>query len=204
MEDLKLLGDFDTYGADPHDLRIVNDQLIVCNGGTDSNVAIIDLKTKKLLKKFEINEPHISLRHIEIIDDQNFLIASLSQDFVKPCGIYLLDTKKGFIQYKLPKEFEEALALRQFLSILYYDGFVLATCPAAHNVLAWKVTGEFVGAHGIMSANNLAYSSSYKGVVVGTGEAGAPAHLLQVIDQKLTLSPLDHLRDLSGSHATII
>ncbi|MBD66142.1 MAG: hypothetical protein CME62_13100 [Halobacteriovoraceae bacterium] len=204
VDTLEVIGEFETFGSDPHDLKIVNDELVVCNGGVDSNVAFINLETKKLVKSFPINEENISLRHCEIIDSENFIIASLSRNIVSPCGIYLLNKDKGFIQYRMPKKLEEALALRQFLSVLYYNGVVFATCPAANNVLAWKLTGEFIGAHSITSANNLSYSPTYKGVIVGTGLLGSHAHLLKVIDQNVVVSKLNHLKDLTGSHATII
>lgn len=204
LKSLEIINEFSCFGSEPHELKIIGDELLVCNGGLNSNVTIVDLKTKALKHNFPVNVKDISLRHCEIIDGNNFLIASLSRDLSTPCGIYLLNRTTGFKQYKIPKELEKALALKQFLSVLYYNGHVFTTCPSADNVLAWKLEGEFLGAHGILAANNLSYSHSKKGIIVGSGVDGVSGHLMKLINGNVVISKLPGVQNLTGSHATII
>lgn len=204
LKDFKLRQEFPTFGADPHDMCILGDELIVCNGGLNSNVAFIDRKTMKLRRSYACPHKHVGLRHIDIIDDDNFAVAPLAYDKNQTCGFFLLNRHKGLIEWKGPENFAMTLMRHQILSVLVHGQHILGTCPATSTLLIWRTDGLLVGAHSIPSAASLSYSPNHGGILVGSGEAHVPLHLVKFEGEKISLSELDWGHGSAGSHSFIL
>ena len=204
LPDMKLIGRFSSHGHDPHDLKIVGDELIVCNGGQNSSIAFIDLNTKEHLRSFFVNEEHISLRHITQKDADNFIVAPLTRDMNKPCPPYALNVRTGLKRFEHPFTVEIAMMRAQILSILSYDGYTYGTCPLTDTLMVWDANAKFIGGHHIPSACNLVYSKKYGGVICGSGYETEKARLIKIIDKKVVTTELDWAKDISGAHSIII
>lgn len=195
---------FPTYGCDPHDMKMLGDQLVICNGGTDSSITVIDLNDRKLIREFKVNVPHLSLRHIEPVNDQNFIIATLTSDLKKTTPLYGLNMKNGLRPYQTPPEIEETFMRSQLLSVCHFKGHVFATCPATHTVLVWNVSGEFIGGQKITSAAGLAISKELDAVIVGSGNPKENARVLTVENGAIRIRNLEWAQGLTGSHVTVV
>ena len=204
LPDFKLAEVFTSHGFDPHDILMSEDKIIVCNGGTNSRVSIIDPDNKSLVKEYKLNSPHLTLRHIEKIDDKNFCIGPLTIDQNKPCPPIVLNLDSGFRHFDTSYLFDMANSRKQILSILHHDGHIYATCPGTNSALVYTVEGKFIGGVIIDSCSSLVYSKRLKGVVAGSGEYTEAAKLLTVKDGKLNFESISWAHDLIGSHATIV
>jgi hypothetical protein len=179
-------------------------ELIVCNGGTGSNVAFIDLATRKLVKKHNVDVEHLSLRHVDIIDQHNFVIASLSLDENKPCPLYLLNRRHGLRAYRHPENLDLTLMRGQLLSVATFQNKIITTCPATHTLLAWEKHGRFLGGHQIPNVASLAVSPIHQGVLVGSGNGKTPLHLVTFPRGILHVERLNWGHGVTGSHAVIL
>jgi hypothetical protein len=204
LSDFKLRGKFTSHGADPHDLRILGDELIVCNGGLNSNVAFMDRKTMKLRQVHRCPYTHIGMRHLDVIDDDNFAVAPLAYDKNQSCGFFLLNRYRGFVEWKGPVNFSMTLLRHQVLSVLVHGRHILGTCPATGTLLIWTTSGTLVGAHSIKNVASLAYSPSLGGVLVGAGDDTVPLHLVKISGDTITLKELDWGFGSAGSHSFIL
>jgi hypothetical protein len=204
LKDFRLRSKHPTFGSDPHDMRLLGDELIVCNGGMASNVAFIDRRTMELRKSYPSPHAHIGMRHLDIIDDDNFAVAPLAYDKNETCGFYLLNREHGLIEWKGPENFGLTLLRHQILSVLVHGRHILGTCPATGTLLIWTTTGTLVGAHVIPNAASLAYSPSLGGVLVGSGDDKVPLHLVKFDGPKITLKELDWGFGTSGSHSFVL
>ncbi|MFL5783525.1 MAG: DUF1513 domain-containing protein [Bacteriovoracaceae bacterium] len=204
IPDFKIIDKFPTFGHDPHDVKIFNDELIVCNGGSDSSITFIDLATRKLIREYKVNVEHLQLRHVEIVNDQNFLVATLSNHPEMPTPLYGLNLKNGLKVYEMPSGLEKTLMRVQLLSMIHHEGHIYATCPATHTVLVWNLQGDFIGGQYIPSAAGLAVSKELGGVIVGSGKLGEKARILYLKNGSLKVHKLEWATGVSGSHATIV
>lgn len=204
LPDLRLVKKFSSFGSDPHDLKILGDRLIVCNGGADSNVALIDLDSKKLIKDFKVNVDYLSLRHIEQVDDENFNVIPLSRDKNKACPPYKLSLKDGLSVFPVPYMLEMTMFRLQILSGINHDGYFFGTCPAMDSLAVWDQSGKFIGGIEVPSASNLAYSESLGGVVVGSGVINEAARLVKVVDNKVTFEIIPWASEVMGAHSYIL
>lgn len=204
LPEFEIIDKFPTFGTDPHDMKLVNDQLVICNGGNDSSITILDMNSRKLVQEFKINIPHLSLRHIEPVNDQNFIVATLTSDLKKTTPLYGLNLKTGLRAYRTPVEIEKTFMRSQLLSICHYKGHIFATCPATHTVLAWDVSGEFVGGQRITAAAGLAVSKEFDALIVGSGDPKEKAKVLTVVNGAIRIQNIDWAQGLSGSHVTVV
>lgn len=206
VPEFKLIDKFESYGGGPHDLLIVRDELIVCNGGAHPNVAHIDLSNRKLIHKFDVDLKHVSFTHCDQIDEENFVIGTTTRDLNEVCPLYHLNLKSGLSQYESKGDLAEILMRFQLLSVLSYDHHVLVTCPATNSLLVWNQDKKFVGGHNIPNVASLVYSKTHQGVIVGSGDPKTPVYLAQFIKGSLKLTALDWGQDAlaSGSHSLIV
>lgn len=204
LPDFRIVDRFPTFGNDPHDVKLIGNELYVCNGGTDSSITVIDLDNRKLVSEFKVNVPHLSLRHIEQVNDQNFIIATLTSDLKKTTPLYGLNLKTGLRAYKTPVEVEEAFMRSQLLSVCHHQGHVFASCPATHMILVWDLSGQFIGGHSVMAAAGLAVSEKLGGVIVSSGAPGEKAKIVSVENDTIRTRSIHWASGLTGSHATVV
>lgn len=204
LPDVKFIGSFSSYGYDPHDLHILNDQLIVCNGGADSNVTIIDLATKKLVSDYKLGVAPLSLRHLEILDPDHFVVATLSREDNVPCSLYSLNRKEGFKKHACPPMVEERFLIYQMLSVKAHDGFIYGTCPGTSSLVVYEAHKGFVSALSVPSACNLSYSKELGGMIVGSAYDKEQARLVKVEQGKLVVTMIPWATKLTGAHSLLI
>lgn len=204
LPDFKFVKKFSSFGSDPHDLAIVGNELIVCNGGANSNVACIDLDSHTLIRSHEIHQEHLSLRHIEQVDEDNFVVIPLTRDINRTCPPYAFNRKEGFRAFPMPYLLEMTMFRHQVLSGLCHDGYFYGTCPAMDSLAIWTPSGEFVGGVEIPAASSVAYSASLGGVVVGSGDPSQHGRLVRIKDKKIEHEILPWGLNMMGSHSLII
>lgn len=202
-EDFRIIDKFPSFGHDPHDVKIVNDELVVCNGGHQSNISFIDLKTRTLRKSWFINDEHLSAGHLEVLDDSNFVFVTGSYRQLYPCAIYSLNRDTGITKFPFPPGLDVLFRV-QLLSVLHHQGSIYATCPHTDSLFIWDRSGSFIGAQHIPMVTSLAISKDLKGVVVGSGLKDQPLRLIKTLNGKIVMSTLDWGIRSTGSHALII
>ena len=137
LEKLELISELDTYGYDPHDMVMLDDQkAVITNGGLDTNVAIVDLEQKKLIKKFDLEIPGIVCRHI-LRDKQDFYVLTAVNPTKggKYCSVFYPEGTK-----LKPFDFgEKAGKLRsQLLSGISTDEHIVTVAPKMNAVHFWN------------------------------------------------------------------
>ncbi len=203
IHDFKIVEKFPTFGNDPHDVTVVGDELIVCNGGHNSNVSIIDLTTRKLVKSYLLNDELLSIGHLEVLDPENFIVVTGAYREHYPPGIFSLNRETGLTKFPFPKGLDFLFRV-QLLSVVSYQGYILATCPHTNSLFAWNKNKEFVGAHKITQVTSLAVSEDLGGVIVGTGENTEPLRLISFSENKMKVKTLDWGLRSTGSHALVV
>lgn len=204
LNDFSQVGSFSGFGKDPHDFLSSDDKLFICNGGHDSCISVVDLKTRKLIRKYQMKDSPLSLRHITKIDESNFAIATLGYTHQERCHLIHLNLENGLTKFQTPDEVADNYMIGQLLSIICHGGYVYATCPMMNSLVVWDTNGGFVGGHVIPRAASLGFLPSEQGVVVGSGVDDEPARLARVVDNKLTVRKLNWAKSISGSHSLIL
>lgn len=204
LEDLQLKDQFSSFGRDPHEIRIFGDELVVCNGGKDTNVAFIDLATRKLNDSYAGAQGHVSFRHLDRFDDSTYAIGSLSRKTEKVPPLFHLNRKTGITVNQSSAQLTTKMLNMQILSILCYQDLILCTCPTADSLLIWSRSGEMVGIYPIKGASSLAYSPLHEGVLIGTSSLEEPLHLLEYIGNSIRTTRLNWGADLNGSHSLLL
>ena len=203
LDDFRIIDKFPTYGNDPHDIKLIGDEIVVCNGGIGSNICFIDPVTRKETQKFLLNDEFLSFGHIDILDEKNFVLATGAYRSLYPPAIFRLNRDKGLSKFSFPKGLD-ALSRVQLLSVVHFGNFVLATCPHTDTLFVWNREGEFVDAHHIVDALSLAVSPELNGVIIGTGRNDQPLRLAKFPGGRLQVTPLDWGLRSTGSHSVII
>lgn len=204
LDNFEQVGSFSGHGKDPHDFLCSDDKLYICNGGHDSCISVVDLKTKKLFRKYQLSDSPLSLRHITKIDDSNFAIATLGYTHQEQCHLVHLNLEGGLSLFQTPEQVAGNYMIGQLLSIICQGGYIYATCPMMNSLVVWSSEGKFIGGHVIPRAASLGFLPSEQGVIVGSGVDDEPARLARVIDSKLIVSKLPWAKSISGSHSLIL
>jgi hypothetical protein len=97
----QILGEFSSFGASPHDCRLINDgnTLVVTNGGgpaegTPPSVTYVDVQTATLIEKFEFDTPDINAGHLDLTGEGRLAVVSAPREG-------LAETALGGITLKL-------------------------------------------------------------------------------------------------------
>lgn len=204
LDTFEQTGSFSGFGKDPHDFLSAGDHLYICNGGHDSCISVVDLKTKKLVKKYQLKDSPLSLRHITQIDDENFAIATLGYTHQEQCHLVHLNLKEGLSLFETPTVVADNYMIGQLLSLICQNGYIYATCPMMNSLVVWNKDKSFIGGHIIPRAASLGFLPSEQGVVVGSGVDDEPARLARVTNNKLIVSELRWAKSISGSHSLIL
>lgn len=204
LEDFSMIGTFPSFGNNPHDLKILGDEAVVCNGGDKSNVAFIDLESRKLTKSFDLpTSPHISFGHLEIVNNETLLVASGSRKKSLPCQLFSVSKNQGLRAFEIPPGLE-TFFLGQLLSVIHHERYAFATCPASSYVFAWDISGKFLSAMTLKNASSLAYSPSRNQVLVGSGNFKERLRGIVEKGEILSLTEVSEHKVRTGSHSTLL
>ncbi|MES2525948.1 MAG: DUF1513 domain-containing protein [Bdellovibrionota bacterium] len=203
MDDFRIINKFSTSGNDPHDLRIVGDEIVVCNGGHLSNVSFINPDSGKVSQSFPLNDEMLSAGHIEMLDSENFVIVTGSYRQHYPPAIYSLNRETGLKKFPIPEGLDPLFRV-QLLSVVNYRNLILATCPQTDSLFVWDKDGKFFGAHQIKKAASLAVTHELGGVIVGSDLDSEPLRLISFDAGQMKVKALDWGPRNTGSHALVI
>lgn len=203
LDDFRIIDKFPAFGNDTHDIKLVNGELIVCNGGTDSNVSFIDPVTRKLLRTFPLNNENLSAGHLDVLDADNFVVVTGAYRQLYPPAIYILNRTSGLRKLSFPKEFDSLFRV-QLLSVANYQGYIFATCPKTDSLFVWNQSGEFISAQHVLRATSLAVSQKLGGVIIGSADSNEPLRLATSSGGQIKVKALDWGVRSTGSHALVI
>lgn len=150
------LGEFPSYGAHPHDCRLIDDgrTLVVTNGGgpregAAPNVAYIDIRSEQLLEKLEFERRDINAGHLDIAADGSLAVISAQRQGLPqqaPGGISLRPAGGGFRTLRKPSGLIKRLR-GETLSVRIHapTGVVGATTPEGNLLTFWDMaSGELI------------------------------------------------------------
>lgn len=204
LSDLRRIGELPSYGNDPHEMKIFGNIMVVCNGGSNSNIAFIDLETGKLKASYGGVPSHISLRHIVQIDELNYAVATLSHDVAQRPHLYHLHTQHGLSVNKDHEKIKSIHLNEQLLSIVSFNDNIIGTCVKTQTVLVWDRKGNLRGTHSLPLASSAMVSKKLGGVLIGSGHPLVPFHLLKINNNSYTLEMLSWGQGITSSHAKLV
>lgn len=150
------LGEFPSFGAQPHDCRLVDDgrTLVVTNGGgpregAAPNVAYIDMQSQQLLEKLEFERWDINAGHLDIAADGSLAVISAQRQGLPhqaPGGISLRSAGGEFRTLRKPSGIIKRLR-GETLSVRIHapTGVAGATTPDGNLLTFWDVaSGELI------------------------------------------------------------
>jgi hypothetical protein len=174
-------GLFPTYGANPHDCKLIENGMILAitnGGGTNGKsesipcVSYVDVKTQKLVKQHKMMDPRFNTGHLIISKDQQLVVSSAphpSLPFSDPGAISVVG-RDGTLK-NMNTESIHASLKSETLSLCVDEvrGVVATTSPAGNSVTFWNLkTNELLSSlelpspRGIvMTADNRYYAISY-------------------------------------------
>ncbi len=203
LDDFRILRKFSSAGHDPHDLKIVGDEIVVCNGGHLSNVSFLNPDSGKVSQTFPLNDELLSAGHIEMLDQKNFVIVTGSYRQHYPPAIYSLNRDSGLKKFPIPEGLDPLFRV-QLLSVVAYQNYILATCPQTDTFFVWDRDGKFFGAHQIKKAASLAVTHELGGVIVGSDLSSEPLRLISFSGGQMKVKALDWGQRNTGSHSLVI
>ncbi|MFO0675038.1 MAG: DUF1513 domain-containing protein [Polyangiaceae bacterium] len=146
------IGEFPTYGDNPHDCLLVDDgkTLVITNGGgdlgskSDPCVTYVDVTTRALLRKFTFSDPKINAGHVALTDGGDFVVVSAPRDGLPETtslGGVTMRVGNGKPQrMKPPAQVGERMK-GETLSVCIHGGrrIALATNPHGDIVTVWDL-----------------------------------------------------------------
>lgn len=141
---LKEIGEYPTHGVEPHECLVNNGKLIVLNTGINqkrqgsvSDIAILDIKSGKLLQQINAPKNFFFAHFEEIGKDKYFLCHEFPEDVndnrISP---YVLDLKNGYYQLEdLNKVYDKGGLLTP--ALITKHNYIAATAPTDDLVIFW-------------------------------------------------------------------
>ncbi|MFL5783526.1 MAG: DUF1513 domain-containing protein [Bacteriovoracaceae bacterium] len=203
LDNFRIIDKFPTFGNDPHDIKMVGGEIVVCNGGTDSNVSFIDPASRKLSQSFPLKDERLSFGHIDVLDDKTFALVTGAYHAADSPALFLLHRDQGLKKFSFPQGLASYSRV-QLLSVAHFENYILATCPHTDSLFVWSRSGEFLHIHHIVDALSLAVSPALNGVIVGSGQNDQPLRLVTFSNNQVQIRPLEWGLRSTGAHSIVI
>lgn len=214
------LGTLPTYGAAPHDCRLIHEgkTMVVANGGGDLNtpgsapacVTYIDLASGKLLQRVKLSSPRINAGHIDVTAAADLVIVSAPRDGMKDpnnqLGAVSLRTKARALKTLSEPKAVVSRMRGETLSVVINEStrVALTTHPLGDCVSIWHLdTASCLGTLDLKEPRGVALTLDGKWYLISHREAGS-IRLSAFCAQ--TAQPLPFFVDpsyLTGSHLFI-
>lgn len=145
------LGEFPTYGTNPHDCQLIDGgrTLVVTNGGgafpdgDAPSVTLIDVKSQKLLERLTFDEPRINAGHVIVSKQRALAVVSAPREklpAMDPGAISLRAPGKKLVTMREPREVTGAMRGETLsLSLHEPSGIVAATNPDGNQLSFWDL-----------------------------------------------------------------
>ncbi len=151
---LASLGEFPTYGENPHDCVLTDGgkTLVITNGGgnfPDGDapcVTFIDVKTRKLLERRTFTNPRVNAGHVELSKRGDLAVVSAPRDGLPNVGLGAISLgarSGGLVTMTQPEEIVSGMA-GETLSISIHERSrtVVATSPLGDQLSFWSFDGQ--------------------------------------------------------------
>lgn len=211
----ELQGDFPTYGAAPHDCKLVDGgkTLVITNGGGPIDgaerpcVTYVDVGSRKLLERIDIPNPKFNTGHLALTAAGDLAVVSAPRDGLPDQnqqlgGVSLRSAGAVIRSMNLPEDIVSRLK-GETLSVCIHEptGVVAATTPLGDVVTFWDIKkGTLVKSLDLPRPRGVSLTLDQKFFVVSHGEK---VHDVVLIDAG-TLEPIPGSKIsesfITGSH----
>ena len=218
-QDHRILGEFPTYGTEPHDCRLTADgkTLVITNGGDPPegekppSVTYVDVASEKLVDELRFSTPRINAGHLAITPDGDLAVVSaprkgmaFRRDVTDLGGISFRAAGGTFVTMEEPKDVVSKL-LRESLSVAIHaaTGTVGVTNPDAGLVTFWNLSeGRHLGTLSFRRPHGIALPLDGSEFLISHGGGKELAHV-DPRSLKVTHTTKSELPLLSGSHIVV-
>ncbi len=144
------LGEFPTYGLEPHECKLIDDgkvMVVTNSGGVASgdkpSVTYIDVQSEKLIEKVELTNEQLGSGHFAIGEDGSLVVVSparMGLEETNPGGVSIRPAGKEIESIAAPQELTSQL-MGEALSVVIHEGYKIAavTHPEANRVTFWSM-----------------------------------------------------------------
>lgn len=212
-QSLQTLGEFPTYGKNPHDCKLIeNGQVLaITNGGGALDdpdlgcVTYVDVNSQKLLEKFEMQDARFNTGHLAIAKNDELVVVSAPRSGLSeqnPGAISIANDKHLLQVLKKPKHIIKRMQ-SETLSVCIHphkDVFA-ATSPLGGFVSFWRLSnGEFIKSLNFDHPRGVVNSHNSRYFIISHGQEDNGIALVDV--ETLSVDPLLNVFDagFSGSH----
>jgi hypothetical protein len=210
-ENLDYLGDFPSYGKEPHECKLIADGkvLVVTNGGGVLNaqapsVAYIDVESQALIEKLELNDPRLNTGHMGVLGDGGLIVVSaprtgLSSDNVG--GISIRGERGLLDSFTAPKAISQRL-VGEALSVAVHEqlGIAAVTHPDGNLVTFWSIANKsFISSIELSKPRGIELSADGKYFWISFGVETGLARI-SVDELEIELGSSIRQSFISGSH----
>jgi len=147
------LGEFPTYGSEPHECKLIDKgkTLVVTNAGSRAendapSVTYIDMASQQLLEKVPLSNPKIGSGHLGIGEDGSLVVVSPSR--TEPTadqlgGVSIRPRGETMESIEYPTELVSQLKGEALSVAIYQEGDIAGvTHPSADKVTFWSTTNR--------------------------------------------------------------
>jgi uncharacterized protein len=206
------LGEFPTYGDNPHECQLVDNGkvMVVTNAGstiggnTEPSVTYIDMANQQLIERVFMTNDRINTGHIGIAKDGSLVVASAPRDGLEktePGGVSIRPQGNPMETITSPNELVQSMT-GEALSVIIHDvnNIAAVTHPDGNMVTFWSISDRrLLNVIRVEKPRGVALTIDGENFVVSYG---ADTNIMLVDVETLSTKPdeMITLTYLSGSH----
>lgn len=206
----QVLAKYDSGGIGPHQIALMpsskskqSHQIVIANGGIRThpeqgrkklnlatmkpNLAYMDLKSGKVIDKFELKNHQLSIRHLDVSDEGKVIAGMQYQGaYTDEVPLAIAHHGEESLQF-LKADTNTWRSMKQYTASVCINSnqnLVAITCPKANLLTYWQLdTNEFIASHklkdgaGAALAAGKIYASTGRGRIISQQE---PLHAYQI------------------------
>ena len=219
LSTLKQIGEYESYGLDPHDLQLMPDgkTLVVANGGIETHpdferrklnietmqpsLVYLDLQTGKKLAEYHLPDHYLSIRHLTVSAQGDVAVAlQYEGDLYRTQPSSLVAWQAAGTELKLLKiSTAEVSQLHGYLADIVYDPkqqLLVSATPRGHCVSIWSTaTHSFVQALPLAEASGVSLGIETDSFLVSNSQGGL--YQLKLTDIQNPLRALNNFAELA-------
>lgn len=178
----QVLGEFPTYGENPHECQLIDDAttLVVTNAGSASiegsqpSVTYIDVQSQKLIERVTLTNQQLNTGHIGIADDGSLIVASAPRKGLEKThtgGVSIRSGKQTMLSMTQPEVVIKQMT-GEALSVIVDNKHKIAavTHPDGNMVTFWSVDKrELLKAMSVPKPRGVTLSLDEKSFIISYG-----------------------------------
>jgi len=208
----EVLGEFPTYGENPHDCQLINDAtiLVITNAGSanvkDSqpSVTYVDVQSQKLIERITLTNQQLNTGHIGIADDGSLIVASAPREGLEEAhtgGVSIRSGKESMLSMTQPEVVTSQMT-GEALSITIDNkrNIAVVTHPDANMVTFWSIDKkELLKAMSVPDPRGATLSLDEKSFIISYG-LNTSIILVRTKDLSANIDSIIRPSYISGSH----